>query len=163
VTKLFQGSRNFLVPTLKRRPTKSVANPVRAKKEVSVMAWIEDAYGQVLLVKQARSNKLWTFPGGKVRPRESLLAALAREVREETGMVVACAAPVDLFDRPRKSAVTILFRVLLKPAPLRVKRTAEISTGGFRKTLPAQATPSAQFFWNRAQKTFEPIAVLNEL
>ena len=31
------------------------------------MAWIENEFGDVLLLKQVRGNKLWTLPGGKVR------------------------------------------------------------------------------------------------
>ena len=42
--------------------------PVRGK-EISVMAWIEDPFGKVLLVKQKRGKRLWSFPGGKVKPR----------------------------------------------------------------------------------------------
>jgi ADP-ribose pyrophosphatase YjhB (NUDIX family) len=147
-----------------RRKVKAVqANPAKPKKEVSVMAWIEDAYGNILMVKQAQGKKAWTLPGGKVKQRESLLGALVREVRQETGLIVSCAAPIDLMDRPRKSVLTILFRVLLKPGAFRIRRTREIQTGGFRKTLPKDTTPSAQFFWTRAQKTFDPISVLTEL
>ena len=39
----------------------------KASKEVSVMAWIENQFGDVLLLKQVRGNKSWTLPGGKVR------------------------------------------------------------------------------------------------
>jgi 8-oxo-dGTP diphosphatase len=56
------------------------------KKEVSVMAWIEDDKGSVLLVRQVVGQRLWTLPGGKVKRNESLKAALKREVREETGL-----------------------------------------------------------------------------
>ena len=55
------------------------------KKEVSVMAWIENDQGSLLLVRQVAGQKLWTLPGGKVRRNESLERALRREVREETG------------------------------------------------------------------------------
>jgi hypothetical protein len=35
------------------------------KKEVSVMAWIENDEGSVLLVQQTVGQKLWTLPGVK--------------------------------------------------------------------------------------------------
>ena len=52
------------------------------------MAWIEDPAREVLLVRQTAGLKLWTLPGGKVKRGESLIKALKREVREETGLKV---------------------------------------------------------------------------
>jgi 8-oxo-dGTP pyrophosphatase MutT (NUDIX family) len=131
-------------------------------KEVSVMAWVEDPYGQVLLVKQTAGKKLWTLPGGKVRRGESLINALRREVKEETGFTISIATPVDLFDRYQKSNVTILFRVLIKKAPPinNKKRALEISEADYKLTLPSAATPSAKFFWERAQHSFEPLSLI---
>ena len=63
----------------------SKAPRLRPTKEVSVMAWIEYLANRVLLVRQAAGFKLWTLPGGKVKRGESLVKALKREVREETG------------------------------------------------------------------------------
>jgi 8-oxo-dGTP pyrophosphatase MutT (NUDIX family) len=141
-------------------PKKKVVKAWRPTKEVSVMAWVEDAFGHVLMVKQARGKKLWTLPGGKTKPRESLLSALKREIYEETGLNMSTAAPVDIYDRPKKSGVTILFRVLLKRSPLRPHRSREISTLAFRKEIPANSTPSAHYFWDRAQESFEPLSLL---
>jgi ADP-ribose pyrophosphatase YjhB (NUDIX family) len=45
---------------------------------------------RVLLVQRSRDpgRGLWTVPGGKVEPGETHAAAVAREVAEETGLVV---------------------------------------------------------------------------
>ena len=46
--------------------------------------------GKILLVRRARepSKGIYTFPGGRVEFGESLTEALAREIREETGLVI---------------------------------------------------------------------------
>lgn len=47
--------------------------------------------GAVLLARRSAHREaypgLWSFPGGHVEPRETLDAALVREVREEVGVV----------------------------------------------------------------------------
>jgi ADP-ribose pyrophosphatase YjhB (NUDIX family) len=54
---------------------------------VGVQAVITKAQDQVLLVRHGYRTG-WHFPGGGVEWRETLLSALAREVEEETGIVV---------------------------------------------------------------------------
>lgn len=54
---------------------------------VAVVALVTNAEGRVLLVEGGRHG--WELPGGQVEEGESLLDALAREVREETGVEVA--------------------------------------------------------------------------
>jgi len=134
--------------------------PAAAKsaKRLSVMAWIEDAYGGVVFVRQARDGRRWTLPGGKVKTGEALVSALRREVREEIGVEIAAAAPLDILDRPRSGAVTILYRVLLKPGVMK-PRPREIEKIGIRRRLPASSTETARFFWQRAQHCFEPMAL----
>lgn len=144
---------------LKPAPKTSAPTPVvpRAGKDLSVMAWIEDAFGQVLMVKQTRGKKSWSFPGGKVGSMESLTAALRREIKEETGLTVEIAAPVDLYDRNSKASVAILFRVLLKKGRPKAA-TGEIEKIQFKRQLPANSTPSARYFWQRAQNSFNPLS-----
>ena len=56
---------------------------------------LDDA-GRLLLVRRrnAPGRGLWSVPGGRVEPGESLTAAVAREVREETGLDVRVGAEV---------------------------------------------------------------------
>jgi 8-oxo-dGTP diphosphatase len=118
------------------------------KKEVSVMAWIEDDRGSVLLVRQAAGQTLWTLPGGKVKRNESLERAIKREVREETGLSVRATDYLQMYDRPKRGAITILFRVLVQRQAARMHFPAEeIVDLGFFDRLPTNATPSAKFFW----------------
>jgi 8-oxo-dGTP pyrophosphatase MutT (NUDIX family) len=125
-------------------------------KRLSVMAWIEDAFGGVVFVRQARDGRRWTLPGGKVKPGEALVSALRREVREEIGVDVAAAAPLDILDRPRSGSITILYRVLLKPGEMK-PRPREIEKIGVRRRLPDGSTETAKYFWQRAQHSFEPL------
>jgi len=52
--------------------------------------------GKLLLVRRARepAKGIYTFPGGRVEFGESLTEALAREVMEETGLVIEIVGPI---------------------------------------------------------------------
>lgn len=53
------------------------------------VAVVSDEHGRVLICQRPRHKHLgglWEFPGGKVKPEEEVLAALRRELREETGI-----------------------------------------------------------------------------
>ncbi len=114
------------------------------------MAWVEDPFGKVLMIRQKRGRGLWSLPGGKVRAREALSTALVRELLEETGHRAVRTAPCAFYDRFKKGTLTVLFDVTLreaKTAPIQADEIAEIA---FRATPPKNATPSLQYFW--AQK-----------
>jgi ADP-ribose pyrophosphatase YjhB (NUDIX family) len=61
-----------------------------------VGAVVRDDAGRLLLIRRGHepSRGLWSLPGGRVEPGESLQAAVVREVREETGLEVRVGAPV---------------------------------------------------------------------
>ncbi|MBB1595936.1 NUDIX hydrolase [Achromobacter sp. UMC46] len=96
--------------------TTPIARPIPA----TIAAVVRD--GHVLLVRRANppDENCWAFPGGKIDAGETIEAATARELLEETGVV---AEPlhvfdaVDVFDRDEAGALRrhfILIAVLCR-------------------------------------------------
>jgi 8-oxo-dGTP diphosphatase len=67
-----------------------------------VGAVIKDGAGRLLLIKRGHEpgKGLWSIPGGRIEPGESDEAALVREVREETGLVVTAGRLIGAMRRP---------------------------------------------------------------
>ena len=79
---------------------------------VGVGAIVFDGAGRVLLVRRGKPPDAgrWSVPGGKLEPSETLVQGVAREVREETGLVVevgALACVVERIDDPRHHFVIL--------------------------------------------------------
>ncbi|MDY6873746.1 MAG: NUDIX domain-containing protein [Chloroflexota bacterium] len=68
----------------------------------SVYALID--HGGKLLVVRTHSTGLWGFPGGGIEPGEPLTEALAREVREKTGITVKKGMPTRVNGLKRTSS-----------------------------------------------------------
>ena len=85
-----------VVPVTGARPSRQYpAQPI-----VGVGAVIVD-HGKVVLVKRKYEPLAgqWSLPGGRLELGETLEAGLAREMVEETGLVVEVGPVVDVFDR----------------------------------------------------------------
>lgn len=67
-----------------------------------VGAVIKDGAGRLLLIRRGHEpgKGLWSIPGGRIEAGESDAAALMREVREETGLVVAAGRLLGSVRRP---------------------------------------------------------------
>ncbi len=68
---------------------------------VAVGGIVFDDAGRVLVIERGRPPGvgLWTVPGGKLELGETLAQAVAREVREETGLVVEVGALACVVER----------------------------------------------------------------
>jgi 8-oxo-(d)GTP phosphatase len=61
--------------------------------------------GEILVIHRER-YKDWTLPKGKVEAGESVVAAAAREVQEETGVTIRLGTPLDTVHYPLGSGAT---------------------------------------------------------
>jgi 8-oxo-dGTP diphosphatase len=68
---------------------------------VAVGAFVFDRQGRVLLIERGKppGEGLWTVPGGRLDRGETLAQAVAREVREETGLTVEVGALACVVER----------------------------------------------------------------
>jgi 8-oxo-dGTP diphosphatase len=68
---------------------------------VAVAAVVFDELGRVLVIERGRppGEGLWSFPGGRLELGETLAAAVAREVQEETGLIIAVGPLVEVVER----------------------------------------------------------------
>lgn len=64
--------------------------------------------GRLLVVRRAHEpgRGLWSVPGGRVEPGETLGEACVRELREETGLDVVAGDVVGRLERPSPSGAT---------------------------------------------------------
>ncbi len=72
--------------------------PARPVVGVGAVVFVD---GRIVLVKRAHEplQGEWNLPGGAVEVGETLREACAREILEETGLVVEVGAMIEVFDR----------------------------------------------------------------
>jgi ADP-ribose pyrophosphatase YjhB (NUDIX family) len=131
---------------------------------VGIGAVIVDQARRVVLVKRQHEPLAgqWSLPGGRLELGESLEAGVAREVREETGLIVDVGPVVEAFDRiliddearvryhyvlidylcrPRGGALAaggdVIDAVWVEPDRLPVYRLTEMAAGIVQKALAA--------------------------
>lgn len=74
------------------------------------------AHNQVLVLRKSREERTvkrhhgWDFPGGGLEPDEPIMEALAREVREETGLRVKVISPVYIYDEVQEERHLVILK-----------------------------------------------------
>ncbi|MCG3756327.1 NUDIX hydrolase [Amycolatopsis sp. Poz14] len=66
---------------------------------VAVSAFIQDDEGRILMIRRT-DNDLYAIPGGQLELGETLVQAVVREVREETGIECEVTGVVGLYSNP---------------------------------------------------------------
>ena len=74
-------------------------DPHDVRLSVSAVVWRDAAHRELLLMQRS-DNAHWGLPGGYVEPGESVAAAAAREVFEETGVHVAIGRLIGIYSDP---------------------------------------------------------------
>jgi 8-oxo-dGTP diphosphatase len=103
-----------------RTPLASSPNPVDGHDVLAASSVVRDEAGRILLIKTAKAG--WELPGGRVEQGEDLIAALVREVREETGCQIDVGRLTGVTSNtamPRLTIFTFLCRHLAgDPSPM---------------------------------------------
>ena len=73
-----------------------------AKLTPSCSAIIFDSTGDMVLLTRRSDNGQWCLPGGAMDPGESIAECCAREVLEETGLVVSVGRLVGVYSTPNR-------------------------------------------------------------
>ncbi len=128
-------------------------DPQTLRLSVSAAVWRELGSRELLLVQRS-DNGHWGLPGGYVEPGETVLQAVVREVREETGVVAQIGRLIGVYSDPgfqvleypdgrRVQAVNLCFEAValeLAGAPTTPQET--LATGYFRvDALPQPRVP----------------------
>jgi 8-oxo-dGTP diphosphatase len=97
-------------------------------------AIIQDARGQVLVVRHTYRTPAWGLPGGFVRRREDPAKALVRELQEELGVQVALGPILSAERHIRTGHLTLYYSATLLNAPT----VDQVELDGLRYTQPEE-------------------------
>ncbi len=110
---------------------------------VAVGAIVFDHEGRVLLVERAKDpgKGLWTVPGGRLEPRETLAQGVAREVREETGLIVEVGALACVVERMGDEFHFVILDYLARTIGGELKAASDASAARFVTERELQQLP----------------------
>lgn len=114
-----------LLPGWLQRLAVLIATP---KVTLGACAVIQDARGRVLLAHHTYRARPWGLPGGFVSAGEQPGAGLARELREELGVMARVGPVLSAETDPDSHQLTLFYRVTIQGTP----REDGIEIDGFR-------------------------------
>lgn len=84
---------------------------------VGVGAFVFDAQDRVLVIERGKppSQGLWSVPGGRLERGETLAQAVAREIREETGILAEVGPLVGVIERIADDYHFVILDYLARP------------------------------------------------
>ncbi len=89
------------------------------QRMVAACAYVENAAGEILLVRTRDRPDTWEMPGGRVEAGETLVEAVRREVAEETGIQVEPSALVGVYENVELAVLVAVFRARLVSGEVR--------------------------------------------
>ena len=95
---------------------------------IGVFAAIFDEANRILCVRANYGSGYWSTPGGRVEPGESRVAALKREVLEETGYIIEPEELIGVYVKPYRDDLVLSFhaRILAQRKWIPNEEIAEI-------------------------------------
>ncbi|OGF20697.1 hypothetical protein A2316_02780 [Candidatus Falkowbacteria bacterium RIFOXYB2_FULL_38_15] len=75
---------------------------------IGVFGIIFDKQNKILLCHR-RDYDLWNLPGGGLKPGESILDGVKREIKEETGLDVNISKLIGIYDKPEEKDIVFSF------------------------------------------------------
>lgn len=113
---------DFLLPASSYLPPKHI---------MAAFGFITNDAGEVLLVKSRHRQDTWELPGGQVELGESLLDAVVREIREESGIEAEITGLTGLYHKVTSAIVAVGFRGVARGG--RLQTCEEITDAAFVK------------------------------
>ena len=124
---------------------------------IGVFAIILNKHIQILL-SHRNDMDTWNLPGGGMKPYETPINALIREVKEETGLTDTINKIVALNSKPQDSEIVLTFLCEIKKGKVKLSDEADEHRWFSLKDLPLNTVPKQLericFFFQNPEKVF---------
>ena len=129
------------------------SDPTEIRLSVSAIVWRDESAGELLLMQRS-DNGHWGLPGGYVERGETVAAAAAREVYEETGVRIDVGRLVGVYSDPARQVIAYADGRRVHAINLCFEARA---TGSGTATTPHETLATGYFAANALPAPFVPI------